>query len=118
MTCSTAHLPTKMSEPVPRVRTSSRCHICAGGLVQPSSGPEVFTSSIIRRDHAFLKDEAAVEAPFPGLDHAVGFFCELVEGKPFDCAHRQRASLRCIDFDLHVALYVRDFAGLADDLHA
>ena len=38
-------------------------------------------------DHSLLEHEAAVEAPFAGLDHAIGFLREFIEGKSLDRAH-------------------------------
>jgi hypothetical protein len=41
----------------------------------------------IGRNDSLLEHEAAVEAPFAGLDHAIGFLREFIEGKSLDRAH-------------------------------
>jgi hypothetical protein len=41
----------------------------------------------VGRNDSLLKHEAAVEAPFAGLDHAIGFLREFIEGKSLDRAH-------------------------------
>src|SRR6266446_4976960 len=69
-------------------------------------------------DHSLLEHEATVEAPFAGLDHAIGFLREFIEGKSLDRAHWQRAALRGVDLTLHLDLHRKDLIGLADDLHS
>jgi len=49
------------------------------GLVDPLE--------LVGRNNAFLENEAAVEAPFAGLDHAIGFLRKFIEGKSLDRAH-------------------------------
>src|SRR3979490_2891104 len=72
----------------------------------------------VGRDDSLLEHEAAVEAPFAGLDHAIGFFREFIEGKSLDRAHGQRAALRSVDLTLHLDLHRKNLIGLADDLHS
>src|SRR5882724_6693960 len=72
----------------------------------------------VRPNHSFLEHEAAVEAPFAGLDHAIGIPGEFVEGKTLDSAHRQMAALRSVDLMLHLGLHGRDLVGFADDFHS
>src|SRR5437899_12583683 len=69
-------------------------------------------------NHSLLEYEAAVEAPFAGLDHAIGFLRKFIEGKSLDRAHRQMAALRSVDLMLHLDLHCRNLVGLADDLHS
>src|SRR5260370_38387338 len=69
-------------------------------------------------DPFLLEHEAAVEAPFAGLDHAIGFLREFIEGKSLDRAHWQRAALRSVDLTLHLDLHRKNLIGLADDLHS
>ena len=66
---------------------------------------------------ALLEDEAAVETPLAGLDDAIGFPRQVVEGEALDRAHRPGAPLRRVDLFLHLRLHRGDFVGLADDLH-
>jgi hypothetical protein len=42
----------------------------------------------VGRNDSLLQHKAAVEAPFAGLDHAIGFLRALIEGKSLDRAHR------------------------------
>lgn len=63
-----------------------RCKMMAAvrwrsGLVDP------FELSRVGRDDTFLEDEAAIEATFAGLDHAIGLLREFIEGKSLDRAH-------------------------------
>ena len=51
------------------------------GLVDP------FELSRVGRNDTFLEDEAAIEATFAGLYHAIGFLRELIEGKSLDRTH-------------------------------
>jgi hypothetical protein len=46
-----------------------------------------FELSRVGRDDTFLENEAAVETSFAGLDHAIGFLREFIEGKSLDRAH-------------------------------
>jgi hypothetical protein len=41
----------------------------------------------VGRDDSLFEQEAAVEAPLTGLDHAIGFLREFIEGKSLDRAH-------------------------------
>src|SRR5262249_25891331 len=66
----------------------------ARSLIGPSIGGActwrsdlVVALNRVGRNHAFLEDEAAIETPFAGLDHAIGFFRKLIEGKSLDGSH-------------------------------
>ncbi len=72
----------------------------------------------VGRDDTLLEYEAAIEAPFTGLDHAIGFLREFIEVKSLDRAHWQRAALSSVDLTLHLDLHGRNLVGLADDLHS
>src|SRR6202035_3222261 len=93
-----------------------------GGRAPPRSFSEPrmdrTESGRVRSDDSLLEHEAAVEAPFAGLDDAIGFFREFVEGHSLDRAHRQRAALRSVDLTLHLDLHGRNLVGLADDFHS
>src|SRR5437764_5857713 len=65
----------------------------------------------VGRDHSLLEDEAAVEAPFAGLDHAIRFLGAFIEGKSLDRTHRRRAALRSVDLGLHLNLHGRNLVG-------
>ena len=41
----------------------------------------------VGRNDSLLEHEATVEAPFAGLDHAIGFLRKFIEGKSLDRAH-------------------------------
>jgi hypothetical protein len=63
-----------------------RCKMMAAvrwrsGLVDP------FELSRVGRNDTLLEDEAAIEATFAGLDHAIGLLREFIEGKSLDRAH-------------------------------
>jgi hypothetical protein len=85
---------------------------CRSGLVDP------FELSRVGRNDTFLEDEAAIEATFAGLYHAIGFFREFIEGKSLDRTHWRRAALRSVDLGLHVDLHGWNLIGLADDFHS
>src|ERR1700737_4260346 len=70
------------------------------------------------RDDSLLEHEATVEAPFAGLDHAIGFLREVIEGKSLDRAHRRSVPLRRVDLTLHLALHRGYLIRLVDDLHS
>src|SRR5690348_3194906 len=74
-------------------------------------------SSGVRRDDALLEDEAAVEAPLAGLDHAIGLLREVVEGEALDRAHRHRLAFSGVDRPLHLGLDRRHLVRRVDDLH-
>jgi hypothetical protein len=77
-----------------------------------------FELSRVGRNDTFLEDEAAIEATFAGLYHAIGFFREFIEGKSLDRTHWRRAALRSVDLGLHVDLHGWNLIGLADDFHS
>src|SRR3981189_3460849 len=83
-----------------------------------SVGPEPVELGRVGRNDSLLEHEAAVEAAFAGLDHAIGFLREFIEGKSIDRAHWQSAALRSVDLALHLDLHGRNLVGLADDLHS
>src|SRR5260370_40731700 len=85
---------------------------CRSGLVDP------FELSRVGRNDSLLEHEAAVEAPFAGLDHAIGFLREFIEGKSLDRAHWQRAALRSVDLTLHLDLHRKNLVRFADALHS
>src|SRR6266478_756491 len=85
---------------------------CRSGLVDP------FELSRVGRNDTFLEDEAAIEATFAGLYHAIGFLREFIEGKSLDRTHWRRAALRSVDFGLHLDLHGWNLIGLADDFHS
>jgi hypothetical protein len=63
-----------------------RCKMMAAvgwrsGLVDP------FELSRVGRNDTLLEDEAAIEATFAGLDHAIGLLREFIEGKSLDRPH-------------------------------
>src|SRR6266700_6987143 len=85
---------------------------CRSGLADP------FELSRVRRNDTFLEDEAAIEATFAGLYHAIRSLREFIEGKSLDRTHWRRAALRSVDLGLHLDLHGWNFIGLADDFHS
>src|SRR5258708_27133763 len=74
--------------------------------------------SRVRRNDAFLEDEAAIEATFAGLYHAIRSLREFIEGKSLDRTHWRWVALRSVDLGLHLDLDGSNLIGLADDFHA
>jgi hypothetical protein len=85
---------------------------CRSGLADP------FELSRVRRNDSFLEDEAAIEATFAGLYHAIRSLREFIEGKSLDRTHWRRAALRSVDLGLHLDLHGWNLIGLADDFHS
>src|SRR5580692_10601410 len=72
----------------------------------------------LRWDHAFLEDEATIEAAFAGGNNSEGVLGALVEGEAFDANQRHVLARRAIHGLLHFALHWRHGVRIADDLHA
>src|SRR6202453_2801944 len=72
----------------------------------------------LRRDHAFLEDEATIEATFAGGNNGEGALGALVEGEAFDAKKRHVLARSAIDGLLHFTLHRRHGVRIADDLHA
>src|SRR5437762_2393644 len=101
--------------PARKARSATKMPRIATPLAIRSPRPD---SSGIGRDDALLEDEAAIEAPLAGLDHAIGLLRHLVESHALDRAHRPRTPFGGIDLLLDLGLDRRDLVGLAYHLHA
>ena len=71
----------------------------------------------VRRNNALCQDEAAIEAPLAGLDHAIGLLRLLVEGETLDGLQRPVLALGLVDRCLHFLLHIRQVVGRADNFH-
>src|SRR6266705_1907820 len=85
---------------------------CRSGVVDP------FELGRVRRNDTFLEDEAAIEATFAGLYHAIRSLREFIEGESLDRTHWRSVALRSVDLGLHLDLYGGNLIGLADDFHS